>query len=834
MKNSTLKRPNCNANSLDSSQRFVAFATLCACIAFTLVGCTRDQYRARADQEAYGLLRSRQFDSRWILPDRTVEADPRSRLADINDPDCGPLPHDDPAAECYMHHPYKSKRRVEYWDKRGGGAAIDSESWLQYLPTNEKGEVVIDKQLAVNLALLHNRDFQSQVEQLHVSALALSQNRFEFDLNWFGGNDTTFAANGDGVAAIRNLGSSNNLGFSRNFAAGGQFVANLVNSFTWNLGGNGSSNFAVGNLLFSLTQPLLRGAFRHVRTEGLTQAERNLLYDVRSFARFRREFYLNIVSQYLDLLNAAENVRIEQGNLANLETNLELHYLLADQGEASTIRVDQVFQQFQTGRLALINLEQSLESAEDQFKFLLGLPAKVNIRIEDNLLDSFELNSKDVLELQDKVEQLKRELNEFLPPEEASEEFIEKTYAKVKEYAVQVKTLKEEIDQEYGTWTDKLENSKLPAGAGDEGPDAVDRKQQQQLAERMKKFFLDELDKQINESSKQYEDSLVDLDILTERIDPGETEEKESERVKDWKKLQLLINGQGGLLDRVTTLFVTQNQIRLFLIEINELQIEEDIAVRIALENRLDLMNSRGAVVDSYRQVEIAADQLQSDLDVTASAGLNTDSGVNNAFRFDGDEAQYSLGVAVDGPLNRLGERNGYRIAQLAYQQQRRAYMQDEDSIVNSVRLDLRQLRTNRFSFQIARQQLITATRLVDEAQLNLRQDRGTDSSTTQDLLQALESLRDEKNALIGSWIAYETSRIALFVDLELLQLDEQGVWVNEQENFDRFRSGGNDGDASGAGTEDDSADQPSASFEEIERPDFEEEFAEPPAVEDP
>ena len=30
------------------------------------------------------------------------------------------------------------------------------------------------------------------------------------------------------------------------------------------------------------------GAFRYVRLEGLTQAERDLLYQVRDFARFRR------------------------------------------------------------------------------------------------------------------------------------------------------------------------------------------------------------------------------------------------------------------------------------------------------------------------------------------------------------------------------------------------------------------------------------------------------------------------------------------------------------------------------------------------------------------
>lgn len=805
-------------------QPYTNWLILTAVVCGLLCGCTRDQYRCAADSDAYRLINSRQFDWRWDLPQRTVEPDPRSRLADVNDPDYGPLPPDDPAAVCYMRHPYKSRRGVDYWDQRGVTDAIDSGNWLQHLPTNENGEVVIDKQLAVNLALLHNRDFQTQVEALHTSALGLSENRFEFDLNWLGGNDTTFSANGDGADAIRNLGTSNNLGFTREFAAGGQFVANLVNSFTWSLGGSGATNFGTGNLLFSLTQPLLRGAFRHVRTEGLTQSERNLLYDVRSFARFRREFYFNVVSQYLLLLNQAEAVRIEEENLRSLKLNLDLHNLLADQGAASPIQVDQVFQELQAGRLTLINSQQGLQTSEDQFKFLLGLPARVNIVIEDNLLDSFELNSPDILTLQGKIEDLKTQLAEFLPPDEAPQKFLDDTYAKIKEYSAEVKSLKQTIDDEYESWFDRIENT--PVSGDENDANSIDLMQQRQLAERMKEFFLDDLDDQIVDAEKLYEEPLDELDILQQRSDPTETEDEESESIQQWKKLQLLISSEGGLLDRATTLFVTQNQIRLFLIEVSPLEIEEETAIEIALENRLDLMNSRGAVTDSYRLVEVAADQLQSDLNVTASANLNTDPNVNNAFRLDGDAAQYDLGLQFDGPLNRFSERNSYRVAQLSYQQQRRAYMEDEDSIVNEIRLSLRQLRTNRFNFQIARQQLITATRQVDQAQLNLRQQQGTDSSQTQDLLQALETLRGAKNSLISDWINYETSRIELFVNLEWLMLDEQGVWINEQENFDRFRAGGINSNPVDAGSTDDRTPVDGESPplpEEITQPEYEE-----------
>ena len=180
----------------------------------------------------------------------------------------------------------------------------------------------------------------------------------------------------------------------------------------------------------------------------------------------------------------------------------------------------------------------------------------MKIKIEDNLLDSFELNSPEILELQENVNQLKSDLNDYLPPDEAPDDFIDETYEKIKQYSAQAKTLKQSIDGEFETWFNKLDN----ADTSDDQDDAnnVDLMQQRQLAERMKKFFLDELGTQIEAAQQQYESPLDELDILIERIDPTQVDLEESDRVKRWKKLQLLINAEGGLLDRVTTLFVQQ------------------------------------------------------------------------------------------------------------------------------------------------------------------------------------------------------------------------------------------------------------------------------------
>ena len=762
-----LSRANTSPYTFGSA--VVYAAVVCAVMFSAISGCSRQNYRLWADRDAYRLIKSRQCDPQWQVPDRTVEPEVQSRLADAHDPDCGPLPPDDPDAACYMRYPNSTRKPVRYWDQRGYQGAIDDGSWERTLPYDETGAVKLDKQLAVDLALLHNRQFQTRVEQMYVQALQLSSNQFEFEVNWFGGSDGTFVAGGEGANAVRGLAQSNNLGFTRNFASGGQLVTNLVNSFTWQLGGNGNSNFAAGSLLFGLTQPLLRGAFRHVRTESLTQAERDLLYDVRDFARFRRQFYFEIVSQYLALLNQTQSVRNEEENLLNLELNLEEHNVLFERDLRSSVQVDQVFQQFQAGRLSLINSRQSLQSALDQFKFALGLPARVEITFDEALLEPFQLNSDSLIDLQTSVDRLKESLLKYVPPDQPPEDFVGETYAKVKSLAAALKKLKPQVDQEFKRW---VEASKQAASKIDEA-DRVDNQQQIALQRRLG-VLLKELGQEIEDADEIYEQPLSEFEVSTD--------EEDSAAVKDWKKLETLIVKRSGLKERVATLVLLQTQIRLFSIELKPLELDEEDAVRIALRRRLDLKNSKGAVTDAFRRVEVAADQLESDLSVTASAEIGTDN--DNAFRLDSDANEYNLGVNFDGPLNRFQERNGLRVAQIAYQQQRRQYMSDEDAIVNSVRLNLRQLRTNRFGFQIARQQLITATRQVEQAQFNLRTSTSGDSSLTQDLLQALQNLRNTKNDLISSWINYETSRIAVFVDLESLQLSEQGVWINEEDDF--------------------------------------------------
>ena len=739
-------------------------------ISLACLGCSRQTYRLWADQNANCLIDSRQFDPRWQIPDRPVEPAAASRMADLTDPDCpSTRPPDDESAAAYMQHPYKF-RGANYWQRFSQTEDVEFDHWWSQLPLNEEGELLIDRDRAIELALLHNRDYQTSYETLWLTALDLAENQYDFETRWFGQNGTDFGANGDGPFASRLLNRSHQLGFRRNLATGGQFLTNLANSFVWELGGTNSSGIST-NLLFSLTQPFLRGAFRHVRLESLTQNERALLYAVRDFVRFRREFYLSITERYLGLLTTVQSLENQRANLESLARNLSEHEELARAESVAPIQVDQVLQDYQRGRLGVLAAERQLKDELDSFKFLLGLPPDVPMVIDREFLKPFELNSPELDLLQDEVAKLYFDLVQYLPSKieleeqvpEAPDELIETSFDTTEKLLRRTGELIPGLSKELEQWREILQNQDADPENAEQ---RIELSQQKQIFERLE-LAIEELANDIQS----------DLTALKEKEAAVETATPD----ENWEALRELIGER--LRDRITTVFVIQNQIRLYLIELVPCEVDLEFAIQTALNNRLDLMNSRATVTDAFRRVEVTADQLQSDLTVTASANLRSDPLRNNPVRLDSSAASYQVSAQFDGPFDRFSERNSYRAAQIAYQQSRRSYMATEDSIKNRIRAAVRQLEINRLNFQISRQQLITSTRQVELARINLRTNIQADSSATRDLLQALQGLLDAKNGLISNWISYETSRILLFVEMELLYLDDQGNWINERYN---------------------------------------------------
>ena len=762
-----------------------------------IFGCARSQYRQAADSEAYCLIESRQSNPLWQLPDRPVEPNITSRMYVANEADCGPKPPDDMAAHRYMDCP--DCKSIEYYRNIPTRNHVENPAWLDYLPRDDDGKIKLTQPLAIDLGLLHSREYQNQFENVYLSALSLSGNRFEFDTQWFGGGGLDYRATGRDLGGAQLLSLSDRLGFGKNLAGGGQFATSVLNSVTWNLNGNTVQSGSAA-IITTFTQPLLRGAFRHVRLENLTQAERNLLYDVRDFARFRRQFYVGLTEQYLGLLTQAQAIRNTQTNVRNLANNLEEHKFLLRQGSVTQVDVDQVFQNYQNGRRQLLSSEQNLITSQDQLKFSLGLPSWINFQVDESLLDPFELVDPDLEVLQERVGELYNAVVQVLPPEQARLEDLKQQYESYKELRTQAAKYIPKLEQGFKLWKerlDSLDKSKL----GDD--DLLDFQQQEKLADQVEeglkglKAGLEEranfdrevltklLEYQTNPPKKEDAAEQKTIAELLENLDSFEDvelkdvlpDEKDNSAIAAWAAVEDAVGAK--LRSEVSEIYVLQTQIRLFSIDIDAREIASETAITYAHRNRLDLMNTKARAMDAFRRVEVAADQLESDLDVSAGIALGSDPNTNSLFNIDSKNNQYNVGLQFDGPLNRRNERNAYRASQILYQQATRNFQAGRDQVANEVRAILRRMELSRLSFQIARQQVVVAIRQVELAQIELRQ-RKEDANLTLILLQSLDGLLNAKNGLIGNWIEYRVQKMRLFVALEMLYLDEQGMWLNE------------------------------------------------------
>src|SRR5262249_27781981 len=165
---------------------------------------SRAYYRNSADKETYHAVEQRDHDPRWDLPRVSIQPAPQSRLYDPYDPDHPPLPPDDPAAHRYMKCA-DGHRGYPRWHKDGDAPYIEDPEWRNSLSLSEDGVLALTPERAVELGVLNSREYQTQLETLYLLALGLTLNRFEFELHWFGTNDTTFTHFGSSADELNTL-----------------------------------------------------------------------------------------------------------------------------------------------------------------------------------------------------------------------------------------------------------------------------------------------------------------------------------------------------------------------------------------------------------------------------------------------------------------------------------------------------------------------------------------------------------------------------------------------------------------------------------------------------
>jgi outer membrane protein TolC len=313
--------------------------------AVVLAGCTARHYRKAADKEVYGILQD---------VERRVFGE--TNAFTVETPYSGRKPKDIPPEEIIFNR-------------------------------SASNRMVLNLEQTLEVAVEHSREYQTQKEQLYLTALSLTGTRYEFSPQFFADvtPQITGTPGGSEVGSVRSR-----IGVGKLLRTGGSLTFSLANDLVRYFTGKPdfvSRDSAINTLSVDLTQPLLRGfGINDPLVEQLTQAERNVVYAVRSFSLYQQQFAVDTVNTYFDLLTQKDIVRNNYRNYTNrIETTRFLEARSEDRERRSS--VDQARSEDLRARRDYINSLAGYMTALDSFKLRLGIPVGQELYLEDEDLE---------------------------------------------------------------------------------------------------------------------------------------------------------------------------------------------------------------------------------------------------------------------------------------------------------------------------------------------------------------------------------------------------------------------------------------------------------------
>ncbi len=785
------------------------FRRLCALALIVLAcgGCTRRYWRDQADGQVFGLWNGFTAEAGQPSREQTIGIRPQSRMFDPTNPDHPPMAPDDPVAHSRMHC-VDGMRGYRKWHKYGSVSAVDDEHWRAYLPYDEQGHVLLDRNSAVQISLMNSRDYQRELEDLYLSALDVTFERFRFSSQFFFTNDTLFTTVGPrrpgnaGASSI--LANDSNFQVDKLYAGGGQLVADLANSIVWQFAG-ADTNANVSIASFNFMQPLLRFGGRARVLERLTLSERSLIYNVRQMEQYRQGFYAQVITGrspgdgpaqrglgsgvgnpipsftgvggYFGLLQSQQIIKNQEANVATLRDSLTR---LQEEFDANRLKdkfqVELARQALYRGQSTLLSTKANFQTSLDSFKLLMGIAPDVELKVDDPMLKQFQLIDPEVTRLTELAGRLALkthrndepitdvDLAALVGAEDGMRKRIEEHLVSLE---ADYETLLEAMPAREAQLTTLLNRPEVVRGEVERGAYSVDA-----LRNRVKSLRVD-----IDGLKKGFTDTWAAIEQIRIDLKTGDQAAIRERLKRTYPELS----------SQLLALTLAKARARVDAVVWVPIEISSADALETARINRRDWANARAQLVDIWRLIEFNANALKSGLNVTLAGDVQTRG--DNPINFTGSTGRLVAGLQFDAPLTRLIERNTYRGVLIDYQRNRRAYMQFEDRVSQNLRLILRTLELNQLNFEVRRSAIQVAIQQVDLARENLNRPPRINetaeayavarASIGRDLVSALSDLLDTQNEFLNVWVTYEVQRLNLDFEMGTMMLDDQGMWID-------------------------------------------------------
>ncbi len=247
-------------------------------------------------------------------------------------------------------------------------------------PTTQPGRPILTLSGALKYAFQHSRRFQDAKEDLYLAALDLTLERHLWtpipfaDIGQTYTNTSTFEGWDAALESVAQAGVRQKLPYGGEVTA--RIIANLVRDVS-----DSVSTGESGSAILEANLPLLKGAGRSAY-ESRYQAERNLIYAVRTFENFRRALSVTIAGEYFELQGTRQTIVNAHESVQVLTLDQRRAEALWRTGRAEQLDVLRADQDRIRASNAEVDAIASYETSLDRFKILIGMPTETEIDVE--------------------------------------------------------------------------------------------------------------------------------------------------------------------------------------------------------------------------------------------------------------------------------------------------------------------------------------------------------------------------------------------------------------------------------------------------------------------
>ena len=276
---------------------------------------------------------------------------------------------------------------IAAWEKAMGvtnifGIAYEGDPIAPIVP-DTNGIVRLSLEDALRVGARNNRQFRTHKETVFIRALALDSEEYAFSTTFSGMILGALSGDPEIVKESAKVGGDPNL-VRRKLEQGAVMTGNVAVDIAKMIRDDWHSFAWTGGMTMSI--PLMRGAGRDIVREPLTQAERNLVYSIWTFERYRQTFALSLAKAYFNVLKYHQNHLNSGDNVKRLEQNYSRAEMMFEAGRMDRIQTDQAKTDLLNARQTMITTKQSYQDSLDNFKVTLGLSPETPVELRSEEL----------------------------------------------------------------------------------------------------------------------------------------------------------------------------------------------------------------------------------------------------------------------------------------------------------------------------------------------------------------------------------------------------------------------------------------------------------------